>query len=260
MISTLLLLASLTAPPATPELALAEGYVLQEVLADGTQVWSRPRYSLQCAGGSCGSGSQSQRGCASGNCGAGSGMNRGGPQPEKLRPIEKETSTLPITPAITQPAPLDYDKLAATLADKLASDSRFRGPPGEPGKDGAPGKDGVTPTVDYDKLAEALAVKLDYAKLAAHVKVNIPTQPTPSTERHIVVVADQQAGYWARLSGEIATAQQSYRGIEIAKTPPFDVGPMPQIIRYEGGIPKVLAQGTYAVSNVLSQIARGEFQ
>ena len=204
---------------------------------------------VQCFGGRCqpyGGGQQQQP------YGGGYGVQPKLPvtqPPQQLQPVPP-----PLAPILPKPAPatpvcepIDYAK----LADVLAKDERFRGPAGKDGKDGG--------ACDEEKIAAAVLAKIDYAKIASMVKVNTPAPPAVNSEKHIVIVADQKASYWMRLSGEIATAQQSYLGIEVAAKPPFDVGPMPQIIQYENGIPKVLGKGTHGVSEVLSRIARGEF-
>ncbi|MFM9961464.1 MAG: hypothetical protein ACKV2Q_09575 [Planctomycetaceae bacterium] len=70
----------------------------------------------------------------------------------------------PITPpAPAQPTAIDFEKLASTIVEKLATDPRFkgptgeRGPPGEPGSKGDKGEPGV---VDQDALVAAVLAKL----------------------------------------------------------------------------------------------------
>lgn len=249
----------------------AEGYTLESVSAEGVRTWSKP-LTMSCGSGSCGSRSlmggcssgscgTQMGGCSSGSCGSRRG-SMGGPGPvPKLVPANDEPAT-PSEPTkpIAKSEPVDTDKIAAAIVEKMASDPRFKGPKGdkgEAGPAGPPGKDAGP--VDEEHIAALVLAKIDYAKIAGMVKVNAPVPPAVNSEKHIVVVADKNAGYWARLGGEVATAQQSYRGIEIADKPPFDVGPMPQIIQYENGIPRVLGKGQHDVSEVLSRLARGEF-
>tara|TARA_R100000808_G_C2109767_1_gene124214 strand:- start:617 stop:889 length:273 start_codon:yes stop_codon:yes gene_type:complete len=55
---------------------------------------------------------------------------------------------------------VDYDKLAEIVIEKIAADSRFRGPAGKdgtPGKNGAPGK---SIELDLDQLSKEIDKRL----------------------------------------------------------------------------------------------------
>lgn len=83
-----------------------------------------------------------------------------------MAPIQAPESAQPTKPpAVTPPPPpaIDFEKLAATIVEKLAMDPRFkgpmgeRGPPGEPGPQGAKGDPGV---VDQEALVAVVLAKL----------------------------------------------------------------------------------------------------
>jgi len=80
----------------------------------------------------------------------------------------------------------------------------------------------------------------------------------PTKDRHIVIVVDQKAGYWARLEGEVKIASGYYSAIKIAPPPKFSV-PLPQLVMYENGIPVHRTIGLFQVSSDLAQITRGNF-
>jgi hypothetical protein len=77
---------------------------------------------------------KAQRACESGACEGGQDT------PQETTPAANPTSS----PTPTSPV-VDTDQLAAKLITAMASDPRFKGPPGSPGspgKDGSDGKDG----------------------------------------------------------------------------------------------------------------------
>lgn len=207
--SAYLLLVALLAVTPDAELS-AQGYVLTETRADGARVWSRPLEQMQCSSGRCGSGScgslmLGSGGCSSGHCSSGScslgqgGMQQlgcadgscgmpsrrpmaGGGRVPKLVPIDKEDETPASKPdvVIKPPAqdPIDADKLAEKLIERLAADPRFKGPKGERGEPGpagpagAPGKDGKPGQVNLDELAAAVILRLPPVKLNIYDDVN----------------------------------------------------------------------------------------
>lgn len=166
----------------------AEGYTLTEVREDGTRVWSRPVTAMRCQGG-CGSCSMggcsktgqcgmrgcntSQMGCSSGACG--SRPMAGGGRVPRLVPIEKDEEEPAISIKPAKADPVDTDKIAAAIIEKLASDPRFKGPKGdrgEPGPAGPAGKDGKPGQVNIDELAAAVILRLPPVKLHIYDDVN----------------------------------------------------------------------------------------
>lgn len=133
---------------------------------------------------------------------------------------------------------IDYDAIAGKVFERFkAKAGDFRGPAGPPGpagsngKDGAPGKDAT------------------------------PVEPvTEARVKHIVIVADQSSATWSRLKGEIENAQTAYHGIRVSELPKFPIGPIPQAVLYEGGIPVKVYKGQREVSELLVRIYRGDFQ
>lgn len=186
------------------------------------------------------------------------------------RPTPTQAPPAPLPPIPSTPAAIDYEKLAETIVAKMAGDERFRGPAGPPGAQGPPGPPGAPGAAgpigppgqspDTAAIVKAVLAQIDYDKIAALVKVDVPTPaptPSPPAEQHIVVVAETTASYWPRLSTELVRAQAAFHGIEVAPPPANYVGPMPQIILYSNGDPRVLATGAN-VSAVLARLSRGE--
>ncbi len=108
------------------------------------------------------------------------------------------------------------------------------GPKGEPGPAGPPGPPGANGTTP-----------------------EIPQTPQPTTESHITIVADRNAPWWERLSGEIAKTQETYNGIRISGLPPFPIGEIPQAVVYENGVPVRIVKGESKVLDLLSRVRRG---
>lgn len=144
------------------------------------------------------------------------------------------------------------------------------------GSEGTNGNDGKTPTeaellalvrriVDEKKEelkgADGQMPVVDYDKIVALVLAKIPKpDPLPSDkETHVVIVADQKADYWPRLSGEINYAKGYFSAIRIADPPTFSV-PLPQLIVYADGKPTYRSSGLQSVANDLQRMVRGDFQ
>lgn len=177
----------------------------------------------------------------------------GGVMPQKPPAILQPIQTPPSAPAA--PKPEEKPTVGPPGPQGPAGPA---GPPGVPGKDGAPGKDGKDgkdAVVDEEKIVASVLSKIDYAKIAALVK---PTPMPSDGEQHVVVVASRGASYWVRLASEIKTAQETYHGIEVTEPPANYVGPLPTVVLYESGSPRVLGSGAYQVSTILSRLARGE--
>jgi hypothetical protein len=84
-----------------------------------------------------------------------------------------------------------------------------------------------------------------------------PQIEQPTTESHIVIVADRNTPWWERLSGEIATTKQTYSGIQVTGLPPFPIGEIPQAVVYESGVPVRVVKGERNVLDLLSRVKRG---
>jgi len=152
---------------------------------------------------------------------------------------------------------VDYERIISALFAKMKSDAAFRGADGKDGSDGT--------SLDENSVVAKLVdrIKAD-DKLLALLKGpkgdpgDTPTIELPNKERHIVIVADRNAGYWQRLSGEIASAQGHYSAIRIADPPSFST-PLPQLVVFEEGKSVHRSEGLYNVSSDLAQIMRGTF-
>lgn len=199
-------------------------------------------------------------GCSTGSCGISS--LRGKPGGWSPAPRSDQPPPAPIAEVKpTVPAPsagVDMDQLAQKIAATLAADPRFRGPkgdPGEPGKDGEAGPQGPQgKDADPEAIAQLVLARIDYAAIAARIS---PPAVNIDEKIHYVVVADRAASYWQRLSGEVKTASESYRGIEVVEPGDQFSGQMPQLVEYRGRSPKVLARGQADVSSSLALISRG---
>lgn len=106
----------------------------------------------------------------------------------------------------------------------------------------------------------AVIAKLDAisAALAQQSVPVAPPGPSPAIEQHVVIVADQNAPYWQRLSQLIETTKQTYSGVALAPPPPFGVGVLPQAVVYKNQVPVRVAHGQYEVEAILSRLARSE--
>lgn len=123
------------------------------------------------------------------------------------------------------------------------------------GKDGTPGAPG--PPGDVVDLSEQLAA-LELRLRSLEELISTPSPPQPGKESHIVIVADQKADYWPRLSGEIERAKGYYSAIRTAPPPSFSTV-LPQLVVYVEGKPSYVSKGVYQVSSDLSRMVRGEF-
>lgn len=221
---------------------------------------------VQCFGGRCqpyGGGGQQQYGG-----GGGYGVQPKLPvtqPPQQLQPVPPPLAQQPLAPrpapatpippadyAAPKCEPVDTDKLASTLLEKLAKDERFKGPKGDKGE---PGKDAGACECDEDKIAAAVLAKIDYAKIAAFVTV---PQTSASSEVHYVVVGEESGGYWPRLQQQVRYATERFAGITTSTPPKNYVGPMPVVVKYTNGVPQYIARGQYEVEQALARLAQGK--
>jgi hypothetical protein len=224
-------------------------------------------WEAQCGGGSCnafqGAGRQA----------AGGGGGRMVPvrpplvseeieQPPTAEPPAKRPE--PKAEASPPAATVDAEKLAESLVDKLANDPRFRGPKGDagdrgeagpPGPAGPAGKDAV---IDEDVLVAKVLAKIDYSAIASQVKVAPPNVPTQTKQIHYVVVGDEGASYWSRISDRVRQTQHTFYGLQVAPPPKGYSGVLPVLVKYTDGVPQYTARGQYEVENALDLLARGE--
>lgn len=152
----------------------------------------------------------------------------GPPFPVEPVPITPPVVTPPVVPK-PEPIEIDYTLIIEGVAEKLASDDRIKGPPGDKGDKGDRGPQGLagapgTPAkVDYDKLLALIAS--DETILAAlEDRLNRP---------YDVLVVNKKASWWPNLQ---PVAESS--GVRIVEYDGgSDVGPLPQLVRYVRGTP-----------------------
>lgn len=167
--SEMLISSQMLAQPTSERELLAQGFT-KRTDAQGRVVWSRRVSDADAV--------VTQRPCLDGSCGSGNlrrAISDWVAAPRKDSPSTGPAATSSPPEAEPTPAPrstpLDYDKLAGLLADKLAADPRLRGPQGEPGLDGQDGKQGpagppgADAVVDYDQLAAAVVARLPPQRL-----------------------------------------------------------------------------------------------
>lgn len=174
----------------------------------------------------------------------------GAPNTPRFQPIPVQPEMVPVKPIpnpVSPPAPNNPPVTASIAASLAAIELRLaaiekggskQGEPGPVGPMGPPGPKG-------DK-----GDKGDPGTPA--------TPPIPSTEQHVVIVADQNAPYWQRLAAQIETTKQTYSGVAIAPPPAFGVGTLPQAVVYKNNVPVRVARGQYEVEAILSRLARSE--
>lgn len=107
-----------------------------------------------------------------------------------------------------------------------------QGPKGEPGPAGPPGPQGEPGTV--------------------------PEVPQNTKAIYYTLVADEGASYWARVSGVLSRAKETYSQIKVSPPPDFPIGQIPQLVAYSDGKPLGAFKGQYAVEQALNLISRGE--
>ncbi len=91
--------------------------------------------------------------CGPGGCGT-SGVNRPHPvRPSEWTPAPRTDST-PIQPLTSH---VSAEQIATAVIERMASDPRFRGPPGPAGP---AGKDGKSPEINYDRLTSEIVRRL----------------------------------------------------------------------------------------------------
>ena len=214
---------------------------------------------FQCFGGRCASGASptagSARGVAPPKWPVSPPAEYSPPPPPPTPP-----QTTPVTPpaAVTPPPPVvNTDQLAAALVEKLASDERFRGPPGPagpPGKDGEPGRDARE--IDEEALVAKVLARLDLDEIAA--RVPRPATPTPAQpEVHYVLVGNEGVADWASTQAALKYTQSRFHGLTVAAPPANYVGPLPVLVRYTDSIPEYVARGGYDVRQALTTLAQG---
>jgi hypothetical protein len=129
--------------------------------------------------------------------------------------------------------------MTAAILQQLKADGKFivaiTGPAGPAGKDGVNGKDGTNGST--------------------------PELPPQSTGwSHLVLIAPSTAAYWGRLSDEYDLASAHWDKIKHIEPPADrDIGPLPLLVAYRGGIPAKSWAGLRNVSEALSKITRSEF-
>ena len=87
-----------------------------------------------------------------------------------------------------------------------------------------------------------------------------PPQEDPDGISHLVLVADEKASYWNRMSDELERARDHYSSIKLFPPPTNVSEPMPQLIAYKGGVAVWRTSGVRNVSDALNAIARDEFE
>ena len=119
---------------------------------------------------------------------------------------------------------------------------------------GADGRDATLP--DLSKYL----TRADFDRWVRDNPPDIPPiiEPVPDT-RHIVIWAEKDAGYYARLEPEIARAKEHFSGIRIAAPPADFTVKHPQIVLYEGSDLLRKIVGSRAFNEALNLIAREEF-
>jgi len=162
-------------------------------------------------------------------------------------------------PVVTTPAPRPTapSQPACNCADKLAKlDSRLSAIELQPvihGKDGKDGADGKS--IDPAEVAKLVIAQLGNVRCKCQ-----PPAPSQSDAPHYVLVASQTAEYWRWLEGPLNQAREVYHGIAVAPVPPFDAGPMPQLVQYRGGVPYQTIQGRDDVVKMLNLIAQNKVE
>lgn len=222
------------------------------------------------AGGSaCGPGGCSPSPGGGGRGGGGGGIADFYP-PKGNQQDNGQAGRPPVTPdkpGISPPQVAGFDKILDRLdsiSDRMSDIEKKRQGPEKCACEGECKCDSMKGCeCDQTQIAQAVINGIDYAKIAAMVKVEAPpTVPAPvaGKECHMVLVADQKASYWPRLEGELKRAQEAYYGIKVAPVPPFKAGPMPQLVVYESSIPTRVVKGSYDVSTALTEISRGDWK
>ncbi len=105
-----------------------------------------------------------------------------------------------------------------------------KGDPGEKGEKGDPGKDAITPT---------------------------PVAPVVEGISHMVLVSSQFVEYWGELEGLLKKARGHY-SIQL-EIPGRNVGPLPALVAYKGGVPQWSVTGLAGVKKALVDIADDTF-
>ena len=146
----------------------------------------------------------------------------------------------------------------------MIGDERFREPAG---------KDGISPVLDLDAIASAVAKKVPKAptideiitallpkadeRIAEAIGKIEPCKCKAKAEvEHLVLVVDQSADFWPRLKGEYEMAKGAYSAFKLAPPPPFSVQ-LPQLVLYRNNDYVKKAVGLQEVSQALSVIHRG---
>src|SRR5690606_9973881 len=126
------------------------------------------------------------------------------------------------------------------------------GTPGPQGPQGPAGKDGKDAQITDAQIQQITQT------VTANVLAQIKTPEIPAAQKHYVLVADQDASYWPRLSDWYKRASDSYSRIKLAAPPTFPVGTLPQLVEYQGGDPLRVIKGNYDTEAALAKLARGD--
>lgn len=157
-----------------------------------------------------------------------------------------------------------HSELVAVLEALRAEIRDIELKPGHPGEKGEPGPAGPAGPagpqgppgagVPEDVLAQI------NQRLAALEAAQLPVVSgvPPEAVAHFVLVGDQGASYWPRLQDQFNRAREVYHRVVLASPPDYPVGPLPQLVRYEGGTPKQVYKGSREVEEALVALSRGE--
>lgn len=79
---------------------------------------------------------------------------------------------------------MDLDSLAESIIEKMASDPRFKGPPGEPGPPGPQGEPGPAPTTDYKRQLTEIRADVEANNRAIQRIIDKQRQITQVIDEH----------------------------------------------------------------------------
>lgn len=178
-------------------------------------------------------------------------------------PIVRPPAQPPASPCKCDPSIgerlVKLEKIADKVEEVIAGGG-IKGEKGEQGDQGIPGPAGQPATVDTDEIVSKVVDKLDLDEKLKESACKCSDKPAtqPTERQHVVIVADQNAPYWQRLSEKINTAKQTYHGIQTTSLPKFPIGAHPQAVVYKNSVPVRIVKGQYAVEDLLSRLARNE--
>lgn len=168
--------------------------------------------------------------------------------PQQPQPAQPNNPALPSPPQATTPS------------TPMAGVPGPAGPAGPQGPPGPAGKDGSDATCECGPKWEGLEARLGKieASITAISNQKPPAPSQPTSEEHVVIVADHNAPYWQRLAEAITNARKTYSGIQDTTLPSFNIGVHPQAVVYRNSVPVRVVKGQYEVENLLSRLSRGE--